>query len=101
MSGVEANADDARWSDIQRRADALNQTLYIMRETAPTGEERLRVDDALAALQAVRLAITAEQAPRVADQAPYTAGRTNTESIQERLRTFDHTLRALRARTPV
>src|SRR5216683_2856108 len=58
-------ADDAgaRWSDIQRRADDLAQTLYALREAAPDDETRARVADALASLQAVRSAMDAERAP--------------------------------------
>ena len=89
MSGLETNAD-GRWSDIQRRADGLNETLYMLRATAPTDDERLRVDDTLAALQAVRLTITPQRAPDAADRA-------QAEGIQDRLRTFDNALRALRA----
>jgi hypothetical protein len=55
--------DDARWHDIQRRADDLTEGLYILRETAPSERRRDQVDDALAALQAVRRALDAQSAP--------------------------------------
>ena len=85
-------ADDAgaRWSDIQRRADDLAQTLYALREAAPDDETRARVADALASLQAVRSAMDAERVPggAGAQQANVTRGR---------LSTFEASLRALRA----
>ncbi len=85
-------ADDAgaRWSDIQRRADDLAQTLYALREAAPDDETRARAADALASLQAVRSAMDAERVPggAGAQQANVTRGR---------LSTFEASLRALRA----
>ena len=66
----------ARWADIQNRADDLAQTLYRMRETAPDEDSRVRVDDVLAALQSVRTAMDAERAPgRVAPS------RTSTRAV--------------------
>jgi len=66
----------------------------ILREIAPTEDERLRVDDTLAALHAVLMAIESQQAPSAADPA-------QSEGIQDRLRTFDYALSALRAVTAV
>jgi hypothetical protein len=45
-----ASADAAaRWSDIQRRADDLAQTLYALREAVPQDSaDRARIDDTLA-----------------------------------------------------
>jgi len=60
----------ARWYDLQRRADDLSQTLYAMRETAPSEERRAQVADALAALQAVRYAVDAPRAPGGAGAPP-------------------------------
>ena len=85
-------ADDAsaRWSDIQRRADDLAQTLYALREAAPDDENRARVADALASLQAVRSAMDAERAPGG-------AGAQQAEVARSRLAAFEASLRALRA----
>src|ERR1700730_9775113 len=84
-------ADDAgaRWSDIQRRADDLAQTLYALREAAPDDENRARVADALASLQAVRSAMDAERAPGG-------AGAQQAEVARSRLAAFEASLRALR-----
>jgi hypothetical protein len=88
-------ADDAgaRWSDIQRRADDLAQTLYALREGAPDHESRARVTDVLASLQAVRSAMDAERAPGGAG--PQQAG-----VARGRLFTFEVSLRALRDPDP-
>jgi hypothetical protein len=85
-------ADDAgaRWSDIQRRADDLAQTLYALREAAPDDETRARVADALASLQAVRSAMDAERVPGG-------AGAQQANVSRGRLSTFEASLRALRA----
>jgi hypothetical protein len=85
-------ADDAaaRWSDIQRRADDLAQTLYALRESAPDEDARARVADALASLQAVRSAMDAERAPGG-------AGVQYAEVVRSRLLSFEASLRALRA----
>lgn len=79
----------ARWSDIQRRADDLTQTLYALREAAPDDESRARVADVLVSLQTVRSAMDAERAPGGAD-----AGQA--EVARERLAFFEISLRALR-----
>jgi hypothetical protein len=80
----------ARWSDIQRRADDLTQTLYALREAAPDDEGRARVADVLVSLQAVRSAMDAERAPGGADAQ-------QAEVARERLTFFEMSLRALRA----
>jgi hypothetical protein len=79
----------ARWSDIQRRADDLTQTLYALREAAPDDEGRARVADVLVSLQAVRSAMDAERAPGGADAR-------QAEVARERLAFFETSLRALR-----
>jgi hypothetical protein len=79
----------ARWSDIQRRADDLTQTLYALREAAPDDEGRARVADVLVSLQAVRSAMDAERAPGGADAR-------QAEVARERLAFFEMSLRALR-----
>ncbi len=88
--GLAAEDAGARWSDIQRRADDLTQTLYAMREAAPNEEDRARVADVLASLQAVRSAMDAERAPGGAS--PRQA-----EVVRSRLRAFEAALRSLRA----
>ncbi len=61
--GLAAADAGARWSDIQRRADDLAQTLYALREAVPEDSgDRARIDDTLASLQAVRSAMDAERA---------------------------------------
>ena len=90
MPGALAAADaGARWSDIQRRADDLAQTLYALREAAPDDESRGRVADVLASLQAVRSAMDAERVPGRVD--PQQA-----EVARERLAFFEASLRLLR-----
>lgn len=82
----------ARWADIQNRADDLAQTLYRMRETAPDEDSRVRVEDVLAALQSVRTAMGAERAPG--------AGAEQNEYARSRLYAFARSLRALRGDPP-
>jgi hypothetical protein len=77
----------ARWVDIQRRADDLAQTLYRMRETAPDEDSRLQVDDVLSALQSVRTAMDAERSQG--------GGAERNEYSRSRLYTFARSLRAL------
>jgi hypothetical protein len=90
--GPGAEQANARWTDIQYRADDLAQTLYRLRETAPDEDSRARVDDVLAALQGVRSAMDAERAPGAsADQ---------NEVSRSRLYSFARSLRALRGEAP-
>jgi len=86
-SGADA---DVRWSDIQRRADDLSQTLYAMREAAPGEAARATVLDVLASLQAARSAMDAERVPGG-------AGDGQAEVVRQRLAAFETSLRALRA----
>ena len=77
-----------RWADIQRRADDLTQTLYGLREAAPGEEERVRVDDVLASLYALRTATqTGSTSP---------AGGPDAGALRARLRDFEAALQALR-----
>ena len=78
----------ARWADIQRRADDLTQTLYALREAAPTEDERARVDDVLASLQALRSAAQTGDMP--------SAGGPYSSNLQTRLQYFQAALQALR-----
>lgn len=77
----------ARWVDIQSRADDLAQTLYRMRETAPDEDSRARVDDVLGALQSVRTAMDAERSRG--------GGTEQNEYTRSRLYQFARSLRAL------
>jgi hypothetical protein len=85
-------ADDAgiRWSDIQRRADDLAQTLYALREAVPDPAGKVRIANTLASLQAVLSAMDAERAPGGAG--PRQAG-----VVRGRLSAFESSLHALRA----
>jgi len=78
----------ARWADIERRADDLTQTLYALREAAPTEDERARVDDVLASLQALRSAAQTGNMP--------SAGGSYSSNLQTRLQYFQAALQALR-----
>lgn len=78
----------ARWVDIQNRADDLAQSLYRMRETAPDEDSRMRVDDVLSALQSVRAAMDAERTQG--------GGTERNEYSRTRLYAFARSLRALR-----
>ncbi len=76
--------------DIDRHADDLTETLYAMRETAPTEERRAQVREALAALQAVRYAVNAQRAPGGAGPQPGA-------NLHSRLLDLESALNALRA----
>jgi hypothetical protein len=79
----------ARWADIQRRADGFAQALYALRESAAEADDRARVEDVLAALQAVRSGMDAQRAIGGADAEQ--AG-----VVQGRLLEFERALRELR-----
>ncbi len=81
---------DARWSDIQRRADDLTRTLYALREAAPDEDERAKVSDVLVAVQGTRAAMDAERGPGGGD------GR-SAQLVRSRLLAFEASVRALRA----
>ena len=87
-----ATADAAaRWSDIQRRADDLAQTLYALREEVPQDSpDGARMADTLASLQAVRSAMDAERAPGG-------ASLEQADVVRSRLTSFESSLRALAA----
>jgi hypothetical protein len=87
LAGDEASA---RWTDIRRRGDDLVQDLYVLRDTAPGEAERARVDDVLAALQAVRTAMEAQHSPGGAD--PQQGAR-----VHALLLSFGESLRVLRS----
>jgi hypothetical protein len=89
VPGAPAADARARWSDIQRRADDLTQTLYELRESAPGDQERALAADTLTALQVVRSAMEAERAPAG-------AGPQQAEVVRSRLSSFEASLRDLR-----
>ena len=89
--GLAAPDAAARWSDIQRRADDLAQTLYALREEVPQhSPDGARIADTLASLQAVRSAMDAERAPGGASVG-------QADVVRSRLASFEASLRALRA----
>ena len=88
--GLAAADAAARWSDIQRRADDLAQTLYALREEVPQhSPDGARIADTLASLQAVRSAMDAERAPGGAAW--------SRDVVRSRLASFESSLRALEA----
>jgi hypothetical protein len=89
--GLAAADAAARWSDIQRRADDLAQTLYALREQVPQhSPDGARIADTLASLQAVRSAMDAERAPGG-------ASLEQADVVRSRLASFESSLRALAA----
>ena len=89
--GLAAADAAARWSDIQRRADDLAQTLYALREEVPQhSPDGAKIADTLASLQAVRSAMDAERAPGGAS--PEQA-----DVVRSRLASFESSLRPLTA----
>jgi hypothetical protein len=79
----------ARWYDIQRRADDYAQLLYMLRESTEDEEERVRISNVLASLQAARSAMDAERGTENADGS--LAG-----IVRDRLAFFAASLRQLR-----
>jgi len=89
--GLAAPDAGARWSDIQRRADDLAQTLYALREEVPQhSPDGARIADTLALLQAARSAMDAERAPGG-------ASLEQADVVRSRLASFESSLRALAA----
>ena len=81
----------ARWSDIQRRADDLAQTLYALREAAPDEDTRAWASpDTLASLQARTL--RAGRRTRSGG-----AGPLHAQVVRDRMYAFEMALRALRS----
>jgi hypothetical protein len=87
--GAFLDPDGAAWHHIQNRAHNLTEALYILREEALTERQRGQVEDALAALQAVRYALDAEVAPGA-------AGAQQRGTFDSRLRALESSLNALR-----
>jgi hypothetical protein len=89
--GLAAPDAAARWSDIQRRADDLAQTLYALREEVPQNSpDGARIASTLASLQAVRSAMDAERAPG-------SASWEQADVVRSRLATFESSLGVLAA----
>ena len=92
--GLAAADAAARWSDIQRRADDLAQTLYALREEVPQhSPDGASIADTLASLQTVRSAMDAERAPGG-------ASLEQADVVRSRLASFESSLRALAAPAP-
>ncbi|HET9330874.1 MAG TPA: hypothetical protein VFO23_10125 [Steroidobacteraceae bacterium] len=87
--GAFLDPDGAAWHHIQNRAHDLTEALYILREEARTEGQRAQVEDALAALQAVRSALDAEVAPGA-------AGAQQSGTLNSRLAALESSLNALR-----
>ena len=87
--GAFLDPDGAAWHHIQNRAHDLTEALYILREEARTEGQRAQVEDALAALQAVRYALDAEVAPGA-------AGAQQSGTLNSRLAALESSLNALR-----
>jgi len=76
-----------RWAEIRRRAQDLEQDLVALRRAAPEADDRARVTDALASLQALRYALE--------DERPGGAGQAAV--VRARLDAFEKSLRSLRS----
>jgi hypothetical protein len=87
--GAFLDPDGAAWHHIQNRAHDLTEALYILREEARTEGQRAQVEDALAALQAVRYVLDAEVAPGA-------AGAQQSGTLNSRLAALESSLNALR-----
>jgi hypothetical protein len=87
--GAYLDRNGAAWHHIQNRADNLTEALYILREEALREGQRAQVEDALAALQAVRYALDAEGAPGA-------ASAQQSETLHARLAALESSLNALR-----
>jgi len=91
QEGALAEPAGERWYDIRLRADNLAETLYAMRETAPSENRRAQVARALAALEAVRYAVDSDRTILVEDADPG-----EEETVQSRLLALESSLNALR-----
>jgi hypothetical protein len=87
--GVFTEAGSIRRADLQRRADDLTEALYAMRETAPTENRRVQVEDAILSLRAVRDTVDAQRSP--AD-----AGSQQGGVLRSQLSALESNLNALR-----
>ena len=87
-----ANAG-GRWAGLQARADDLSRELYRLRESSSDEGERMRVEDTLGSLRALRSALADEQAAGAAGG----PGSPEAAQVHGRLMSFEESLRALRA----
>jgi hypothetical protein len=87
--GAYLDRNGAAWHHIQNRADNLTEALYILREEALREGQRAQVEDALAAMQAVRYALDAEGTPGA-------ASAQQSETLHARLAALESSLNALR-----
>jgi hypothetical protein len=88
-----ADRPGGRWAGLQARADDLSGELYRLRESSPGEEERMRVEDTLDCLRALRSAMADEQAAGGAGG----PGSPEAAQVHGRLMSFEESLRALRA----
>jgi hypothetical protein len=91
--GVPGADAGGRWAGLQARADELSRELYRLRESSSDEEERMRADDTLASLRALRSAMADEQAAGGAGG----PGSPEAARVHGRLMAFEESLRALRA----
>ena len=82
-----------RWAGLQARADDLSRELYRLRESSSDEGERMRVEDTLGSLRALRSAIADEQAAGGAGG----PGSPEAAQVRGRLMAFEESLRALQA----
>jgi hypothetical protein len=82
-----------RWAGLQARADDLSRELYRLQESSSDEGERMRVEDALGSLRALRSALADEQAAGGAGG----PGSPEAAQVRARLMSFEESLRALRA----
>lgn len=87
-----ANAG-GRWAGLQARADDLSRELYRLQESSSDEGERMRVEDALGSLRALRSALADEQAAGGAGG----PGSPEAAQVRGRLMAFEEALGALRA----
>jgi hypothetical protein len=82
-----------RWAGLQARADDLSRELYRLRESSSDEGERMRVEDTLGSLRALRSALADEQAAGGAGG----PGSPEAAQVRGRLMAFEEALGALRA----
>ena len=86
-------APGGRWAGLQARADDLSRELYRLRESSSDEGERMRAEDALGSLRALRSALADEQAAGGAGG----PGSPEAAQVRGRLMAFEESLGALRA----
>ena len=91
--GVPGADAGGRWAGLQARADDLSRELYRLRESASDEGERMRMEDTLDSLRALRSAMADEQAAGGAGG----PGSPEAALVHARLMSFEESLRALRA----